>query len=141
MTVHEISNYFNQSPNMENAYKQHKSIGRLIRSNVFKYSSSRHWEDMDLVYKITYIKANRSDLICWSISKSQVLWVVLGVLRRRPVLLSTLRTTTRLLVVVMTIFVGRFETMFKSFSVFLVWIPLRLRLVRLKCVRNFKVSS
>ena len=61
MTVHEISNYFNQSPNMENAYKQHKSIGRLIRSKVFKYSSSRHWEDMDLVYKITYIKANRSD--------------------------------------------------------------------------------
>ena len=61
MTVHEISNYFNQSPNMENAYKQHKSIGRLIRSNVFKYSSSRHWEDMDLVYKITYIKANRND--------------------------------------------------------------------------------
>ena len=61
MTVHEISNYFNQSPNMENAYKQHKSIGRLIRSKMFKYSSSRHWENMDLVYKITYIKANRSD--------------------------------------------------------------------------------
>lgn len=61
MTVHEISDYFNQSPNMENVYKQHKSIGRLIRSNVFKYSSSRHWENMDLVYKITYIKANRSD--------------------------------------------------------------------------------
>ena len=61
MTVHEISNYFNQSHNMENAYKQHKSIGRLIRSNVFKYTSSRHWENMNLVYKITYIKANRTD--------------------------------------------------------------------------------
>lgn len=61
MTVHEISNYFNQSPNMENAYKQHKSIGRLIRSKVFKYSSSRHWQDMDLVYKITYIKSNNND--------------------------------------------------------------------------------
>ena len=61
MTVHEISNYFNQSPNMENAYKQHKSIGRLIRSKVFKYSSSRHWDEMDLTYKITYIKSNRSD--------------------------------------------------------------------------------
>jgi hypothetical protein len=61
MTVHEISNYFNQSPNMENAYKQHKSIGRLIRSKVFKYSSSRHWDEMDLTYKITYIKTNRND--------------------------------------------------------------------------------
>ena len=61
MTVHEINNYFNQSPNMENAYKQHKSIGRLIRSKVFNYSNTRHWEDMDLVYKITYIKTNRSD--------------------------------------------------------------------------------
>ena len=48
MTVHEISDYFNQSPNMENVYKQHKSIGRLIRSNVFKYSSSRHWEKYGL---------------------------------------------------------------------------------------------
>lgn len=61
MTVHEINDYFNQSPNMEKAYKEHKNIGRLIRSKVFKYSSTHHWEDMDLVYKITYIKANRNE--------------------------------------------------------------------------------
>jgi len=60
MTVHEISDYFNQSPNMERAYKEQKSIGRLIRSHVFKYNSSRYYEDMDLVYKITYIKTNRN---------------------------------------------------------------------------------
>jgi len=61
MTVHEISNYFNQSPNMEKAYKEHKSIGRLIRNQVFNYTSNRYGNDMNLVYKITYIKANRND--------------------------------------------------------------------------------
>jgi len=61
MTVHEISNYFNQCPNMEKAYKEHKNIGRLIRSNVFKYTSTRHWDNMDLLYKITYIKVSRND--------------------------------------------------------------------------------
>ena len=61
MTVHELNNYFNQSPNMAKVYKEHKSIGRLIRSNMFKYSSTRHWDDMDLLYKITYIKVSRSD--------------------------------------------------------------------------------
>ena len=61
MTVHEISDYFNQTPNMEKAYKEHKPIGRLIRSNVFKYYSRRYYDDMDINYKITYIKANRSD--------------------------------------------------------------------------------
>ncbi len=61
MTVHEISNYFNQTHNMEQAYKDCRSIGRLIRSKVFKFSRTRHWEEMDLVYKITYIKSNRND--------------------------------------------------------------------------------
>ncbi len=61
MTVHEITNYFNQSPNMEQVYKECKSIGRLIRSKVFKFSKSRHREEMDLVYKITYIKSNRNN--------------------------------------------------------------------------------
>jgi len=64
MTVHEINNYFNQCPNMENAYKEHKSIGRLIRSNVFKYTSRRYYDAMDITYKITYIKTNRNgDLV------------------------------------------------------------------------------
>jgi len=58
MTVHEISNYFNQCPNMENAYKEHKNIGRLIRSKVFKCSRNRYYNEMDITYKITYIKTN-----------------------------------------------------------------------------------
>ena len=61
MTVHEISNHFNQSPNMEKAYKEHKSIGRLIRNQSFSYTSNRYGNDMNIVYKITYIKANRND--------------------------------------------------------------------------------
>jgi hypothetical protein len=40
MTVHEISDYFNQTPNMEKAYKEYKPIGRLIRNNVFIFQSS-----------------------------------------------------------------------------------------------------
>ncbi len=60
MTVHEISDYFNQTPNMEKAYKEHKPIGRLVRSKVFKYTSSRYYDEMDITYKITYIKVNRS---------------------------------------------------------------------------------
>ena len=70
MTVHEISNYFNQTPNMEQVYKECKSIGRLIRSKVFKFSRTRHWEEMDLVYKITYIKANRNDNLLVNIKVS-----------------------------------------------------------------------
>ena len=62
MTVHEISNYFNQPTNMEKAYKEHKSIGRLIRNQVFKHTSNRYGDNMDLVYKITYIKTRNSDL-------------------------------------------------------------------------------
>jgi hypothetical protein len=46
---------------MEKAYKEHKNIGRLIRSNVFKHTSNRHWDNMDLLYKITYIKVSRND--------------------------------------------------------------------------------
>lgn len=61
MTVHDISNYFNQSPNIAKAYKEHKSVGRLIRNNVFKYTSSRRYNDMDLIYKITYIKVKNGD--------------------------------------------------------------------------------
>lgn len=61
MTVHEISDYFNQTPNVEKAYKEHKPIGRLIRSNVFKYSSRRYYDKMDISYKITYIKSNRNN--------------------------------------------------------------------------------
>ena len=70
MTVHEISNYFNQSPNMEKAYKEHKSIGRLIRNQVFSYTDNRHIVDMDIVYKITYIKASRNDNLLVNIKVS-----------------------------------------------------------------------
>jgi len=70
MTVHEISNYFNQSPNMESAYKEHKSIGRLIRSKVFKYTNKRTWDEMDLVYKITYIKAGPNNSLVVNIKVS-----------------------------------------------------------------------
>ena len=70
MTVHEISDYFNQTPNMAKAYKEHKPIGRLIRSNVFKYSSNRYYNDMDINYKITYIKSNRSDELVVNIKVS-----------------------------------------------------------------------
>ena len=61
MTVHEISDHFNQSPNMAKVYKEHKSIGRLIRSEIFKYSNSRRWDNKELTYKITYIKSNSSE--------------------------------------------------------------------------------
>jgi len=61
MTVHELSDYFNQSPNMAKVYKEHKSIGRLIRSNMFKYSNPRRWNNKDLTYKITYIKVDKSE--------------------------------------------------------------------------------
>ena len=61
MTVHELSDYFNQSPNMAKVYKEHKSIGRLIRSEIFKYSNSRRWDNKELTYKITYIKADKSE--------------------------------------------------------------------------------
>jgi hypothetical protein len=70
MTVHEISNYFNQPTNMEKAYKEHKSIGRLIRNQVFNYTSNRHFDDMDIVYKITYIKANSNDNLLVNIKVS-----------------------------------------------------------------------
>jgi hypothetical protein len=70
MTVHEISDYFNQTPNMEKAYKEHKSIGRLIRNQVFNYTSNRHFDDMDIVYKITYIKANSNDNLLVNIKVS-----------------------------------------------------------------------
>ena len=70
MTVHEISNYFNQTPNMEKAYKEHKSIGRLIRNKVFSYTNNRHIVDMDIVYKITYIKASRNDNLLVNIKVS-----------------------------------------------------------------------
>ena len=45
---------------MENAYKEHKSIGRLIRNQVFNYTSNHYGDNMNLVYKITYIKTNRN---------------------------------------------------------------------------------
>ncbi len=61
MTVHDISDYFNQSPSVAKAYKEHKSFGRLIRSKVFKYTSGRRYNDMDLIYKITYIKVKNGD--------------------------------------------------------------------------------
>ena len=70
MTVHEISDYFNQTPNMEKAYKEHKSIGRLIRNQVFNYTSNRHFDDMDIVYKITYIKSNSNDNLLVNIKVS-----------------------------------------------------------------------
>lgn len=70
MTVHEISDYFNQTPNMEKAYKEHKSIGRLIRNQVFNYTSNRHFDDMDIVYKITYIKTNSNDNLLVNIKVS-----------------------------------------------------------------------
>ena len=70
MTVHEISNYFNQTPNMEKAYKEHKSIGRLIRNQVFNYTSNRHFDDMDITYKITYIKSSRNDNLLVNIKVS-----------------------------------------------------------------------
>jgi len=70
MTVHEISDYFNQTPNMEKAYKEHKSIGRLIRNQVFSYTNNRHIVDMDIVYKITYIKSSRNDNLLVNIKVS-----------------------------------------------------------------------
>lgn len=70
MTVHEISDYFNQTPNMEKAYKEHKSIGRLIRNQVFSYTNNRHIVDMDITYKITYIKASRNDNLLVNIKVS-----------------------------------------------------------------------
>lgn len=61
MTVREMSNYFNQAKTLEGIYKNHKSIGRLIRSNVFTYNSTRYGNVCDLKYKITYLKANKND--------------------------------------------------------------------------------
>ena len=58
MTVHEISDYFQQAYNMENVYKTEKHIGRLIRSQRFTYKETSYGDDYDLKYKITYIKAN-----------------------------------------------------------------------------------
>ena len=60
MTTHEISDYFQQSYNMESVYKTEKHIGRLIRSQRFTYKKTRYGDDYDLKYKITYIKANNN---------------------------------------------------------------------------------
>ena len=60
MTVHEISDYFQQAYNMENVYKTEKHIGRLIRGQRFTYKNTRYGDSYDLKYKITYIKANNN---------------------------------------------------------------------------------
>jgi len=61
MTVREMSNYFNQAKTLEGIYKDHKSIGRLIRGNVFTCSKSRYGNVCNIKYKITYLKANKND--------------------------------------------------------------------------------
>ena len=61
MTVREMSNYFNQAKTLEGIYKDHKSIGRLIRSNMFTQKSSSYGRQCNIKYKITYLKANKND--------------------------------------------------------------------------------
>jgi len=70
MTVKEMSDYFNQASTLEGIYKNQKSIGRLIRSKVFKYESTRRWDPMSLTYKITYIKSDRNDNLLVNIKVS-----------------------------------------------------------------------